>query len=70
MLIGVQLSQKVAKIEKVSIEDLALDFTIPGYDIELRVSCLLCVFARELKQRLSSLTVQTFLSHQRMSTNM
>jgi hypothetical protein len=32
-----QLSQKVAKIEHVSIEDLALDFTIPGYDIELRV---------------------------------
>jgi E3 ubiquitin-protein ligase TRIP12 len=31
-----KLSQKVAKIEKVSIEDLALDFTIPGYDIELR----------------------------------
>jgi hypothetical protein len=24
--------------ESVSIEDLALDFTIPGYDIELRVS--------------------------------
>ncbi|KAF8817458.1 hypothetical protein BYT27DRAFT_7074713 [Phlegmacium glaucopus] len=31
-----KLSQKVAKIEQVSIEDLALDFTIPGYDIELR----------------------------------
>jgi E3 ubiquitin-protein ligase TRIP12 len=29
-----QLSQKVAKIEQVCIEDLALDFTIPGYDIE------------------------------------
>jgi hypothetical protein len=25
-------------VESVSIEDLALDFTIPGYDIELRVS--------------------------------
>jgi hypothetical protein len=24
--------------EKVDVEDLALDFTIPGYDIELRVS--------------------------------
>ena len=34
---ALQLSQKVAKIEHVSIEDLALDFTIPGYDIELRV---------------------------------
>ena len=34
---ALQLSQKVAKIEQVSIEDLALDFTIPGYDIELRV---------------------------------
>jgi len=31
-----KLSQKVAKIERVSVEDLALDFTIPGYDIELR----------------------------------
>jgi len=31
-----KLSQKVAKIERTSIEDLALDFTIPGYDIELR----------------------------------
>jgi len=31
-----KLSQKVAKIEKVNIEDLVLDFTIPGYDIELR----------------------------------
>lgn len=30
-----KLSQKVAKIERVSIDDLALDFTIPGYDIEL-----------------------------------
>ena len=34
---ALQLSQKLAKIEQVSIEDLALDFTIPGYDIELRV---------------------------------
>jgi len=33
-----KLSQKVAKIEQVSIEDLALDFTIPGYDIELRTN--------------------------------
>ena len=24
-------------MEKVNVEDLALDFTIPGYDIELRV---------------------------------
>ncbi|KAF9563919.1 hypothetical protein CPC08DRAFT_632025 [Agrocybe pediades] len=31
-----KLAEKVARIEKVSIEDLALDFTIPGYDIELR----------------------------------
>lgn len=33
-----QLKRKVALIENVSIDDLALDFTIPGYDIELRVS--------------------------------
>ncbi|KAF9479594.1 hypothetical protein BDN70DRAFT_906231 [Pholiota conissans] len=32
-----KLSQKVAKIEQVNVEDLALDFTIPGYDIELRL---------------------------------
>lgn len=32
-----QLSRKVAMVESVTIEDLALDFTIPGYDIELRV---------------------------------
>ncbi|KAJ3494852.1 hypothetical protein NLJ89_g10725 [Agrocybe chaxingu] len=31
-----KLSRKVAKIEQVSFEDLSLDFTIPGYDIELR----------------------------------
>lgn len=31
------MSRKVAAIEKVKIEDLALDFTIPGYDMELRV---------------------------------
>ncbi|KAG2011493.1 ubiquitin-protein ligase [Coprinopsis cinerea AmutBmut pab1-1] len=30
------LQRKIAEIEKVNIEDLALDFTIPGYDIELR----------------------------------
>lgn len=30
------LSLKVARIEKVTIEDLELDFTIPGYDVELR----------------------------------
>lgn len=34
---SVKLSIKVARIEKVTIEDLELDFTIPGYDIELRV---------------------------------
>ena len=34
---SVKLSLKVARIEKVTIEDLELDFTIPGYDIELRV---------------------------------
>jgi len=34
------VSQKVVKIERVNIEDLALDFTIPGYDIELRVSAV------------------------------
>ncbi|KAF8889303.1 hypothetical protein BD779DRAFT_1611065 [Infundibulicybe gibba] len=31
-----KISRKVAVLESVSIEDLALDFTIPGYDIELR----------------------------------
>ncbi|KAJ6534683.1 hypothetical protein DFH09DRAFT_1180315, partial [Mycena vulgaris] len=31
-----KLKRKVALLETVSIEDLALDFTIPGYDIELR----------------------------------
>ncbi|KAJ7087706.1 hypothetical protein C8R43DRAFT_1092601 [Mycena crocata] len=31
-----QLKRKVALVENVSIDDLALDFTIPGYDIELR----------------------------------
>ncbi|KAJ7180903.1 hypothetical protein C8R46DRAFT_985964 [Mycena filopes] len=31
-----KLKRKVAAIETVSIDDLALDFTIPGYDIELR----------------------------------
>ena len=25
-------------VEQISVEDLALDFTVPGYDIELRVS--------------------------------
>lgn len=69
-LIGVQLSQKVAKIEKVSIEDLALDFTIPGYDIELRVRFLLCFVTRDLKQMPYSPTVPIFLSPQKMSTNM
>jgi E3 ubiquitin-protein ligase TRIP12 len=33
----VQLLRKVAMVESVAIEDLALDFTIPGYDIELWV---------------------------------
>ncbi|KAF5336718.1 hypothetical protein D9758_015081 [Tetrapyrgos nigripes] len=31
-----KLSKKVAALESVSFEDLALDFTLPGYDIELR----------------------------------
>ncbi|KAJ6519112.1 hypothetical protein C8R45DRAFT_950282 [Mycena sanguinolenta] len=31
-----KLKRKVALLETVSIDDLALDFTIPGYDIELR----------------------------------
>ncbi|KAH9479473.1 E3 ubiquitin-protein ligase UPL3 [Psilocybe cubensis] len=31
-----KLAQKVAQIEQVTVEDLALDFTMPGYDIELR----------------------------------
>jgi len=32
-----QLLRKVAMVEQVSVEDLALDFTVPGYDMELRV---------------------------------
>lgn len=31
-----KLSRKLALVESVNIDDLALDFTIPGYDIELR----------------------------------
>ncbi|KAG7439758.1 uncharacterized protein BT62DRAFT_998118 [Guyanagaster necrorhizus] len=31
-----KLSRKIAMVESIDIEDLALDFTIPGYDIELR----------------------------------
>ncbi|KAJ6514891.1 hypothetical protein C8R47DRAFT_1275714 [Mycena vitilis] len=31
-----KLKRKVALLETVSIDDLALDFTIPGYDVELR----------------------------------
>ncbi|KAG6853894.1 hypothetical protein C0991_000359 [Blastosporella zonata] len=31
-----KLSRKIASVESVSIEDLALDFTVPGYDIELK----------------------------------
>ncbi|RDB23948.1 Ubiquitin fusion degradation protein 4 [Hypsizygus marmoreus] len=31
-----KLQRKIAMVESVSIEDLALDFTIPGYDIELK----------------------------------
>lgn len=30
------------KLGMVNVEDLALDFTIPGYDIELRVSVFFC----------------------------
>ena len=32
-----QLLRKVALMDIVNVEDLALDFTLPGYDIELRV---------------------------------
>ena len=32
-----QLFRKVALMDIVNVEDLALDFTLPGYDIELRV---------------------------------
>ncbi|GLB41853.1 putative protein with domain Homologous to E6-AP Carboxyl Terminus with [Lyophyllum shimeji] len=31
-----KLSRKIAMVESVSVEDLALDFTLPGYDIELK----------------------------------
>jgi hypothetical protein len=36
-LTGIQLLRKVAMVDIANVEDLALDFTIPGYDIELRV---------------------------------
>lgn len=36
-LTGIQLLRKVAMADIANVEDLALDFTIPGYDIELRV---------------------------------
>ncbi|KAJ7251448.1 hypothetical protein C8J57DRAFT_1078213 [Mycena rebaudengoi] len=36
LILFTQLKRKVALVESVSIDDLALDFTIPGYDIELR----------------------------------
>ncbi|KAJ7252448.1 hypothetical protein C8J57DRAFT_1077385 [Mycena rebaudengoi] len=36
LIMFTQLKRKVALVESVSIDDLALDFTIPGYDIELR----------------------------------
>lgn len=32
-----KVARKTALLESVTIEDLSLDFTIPGYDIELRV---------------------------------
>jgi hypothetical protein len=32
-----QILRKVAMVDIGNVEDLALDFTIPGYDIELRV---------------------------------
>ena len=35
---GVRFQLQRLLKEKVDVEDLALDFTIPGYDIELRVS--------------------------------
>ena len=34
---SLQLAGKIGLIEMVSVEDLALDFTVPGYDIELKV---------------------------------
>lgn len=35
---SLQLRRKLNVVDDISVEDLALDFTIPGYDIELRVS--------------------------------
>ena len=52
------MSQKVAKIERVNIEDLALDFTIPGYDIELRVSALVSI-PKNCTQMFTSPTEET-----------
>jgi E3 ubiquitin-protein ligase TRIP12 len=52
------MSQKVAKIERVNIEDLALDFTIPGYDIELRVSAVVSI-SKNLTQVFTSLMEET-----------
>jgi E3 ubiquitin-protein ligase TRIP12 len=37
LLTRIQLLRKVAMVDIANVEDLALDFTIPGYDIELRV---------------------------------
>lgn len=53
-------------MEKVNVEDLALDFTIPGYDIELRVRTYF-VFIFVIANKVSSLAVETIKSPQIIS---
>ncbi len=54
-------------VESVDIEDLALDFTIPGYDIELRVSD--SCFRVEVVTKIYSLGDETLPLPLRMSTS-
>src|SRR5438552_3638955 len=55
-------------VEQVSFEDLSLDFTVPGYDIELRVCFQTCVTNTRLSLS-SSPEVETFQSLQKMLGN-
>ena len=56
---------EVKAVESTTIEDLTLDFTLPGYDIELRVRV---EFAKYPNTHICfSPTAKTLLSHQRMS---
>lgn len=59
-----------AKIISHEVEDLALDFTIPGYDIELRVSDAPDHFRGPKPNTFVSLVEKTCLSRLLTSTNM